>query len=398
MDTLRATATVVGPDTLRRARRAVSAAFFANGFTIGHWAPKIPVMTERLAVSESTFGLMIVLFGLGALLALVAAAVASTRFGSRPVLRWTSLLLTPSLVVLTFAPTPLTAALVMLWLGMFLGAMDNAMNANGVTVEVALAKPVMSSYHGFWSLGGVVGGLSGGAMIVWLGEFGHSLVVSLITLAIVVAAWPFFMDDREHPPEGDAGTRRMAELPRRPGIYILGIATMLAFASEGTVIDWSALFLKNEQSAPIVVSGYAFAAFSATMALMRFLGDGLRVQLGDRLTYVSGAVVAAIGLAIAGMSTSFIVACSGFLIAGLGMANLVPVLFSAAGRYPGIKPAIGIAVVTTFGYGGLLFIPALVGLVAEHLSLATVFVGWGLIVFVLAGLGFIFPGLGRRPR
>ena len=380
------------------ARWAVSAAFFANGFTVGHWAPKIPVMVDRLGISESTFGAMVVLFGLGALLALVIAAVATTRFGSRPVLRWSSVLLAPSLFALTLAPTPLTAALVMLWLGMFLGAMDNAMNANGVAVEVRLSKPVMSSYHGFWSLGGVVGGLTGGAIIAALGEFGHSLLVSLLTLGLVAMAWPFYMDDLEKAPDGAAPARRMADLPRRPGIYVLGFVTMLAFASEGTVIDWSALFLKNEQGAPILVSGYAFAAFSATMASMRFLGDGLRVRLGDRLTYAGGAVVAAAGLGIAGISTNFFVACIGFLIAGLGMANLVPVLFSSAGRYPGIKPAIGIAVVTTFGYGGLLFIPALVGVIAEHLSLAAVFVGWGVIVFALAGLGFLFPGLGGRLR
>jgi MFS family permease len=390
-------------EILRRARWAVSAAFFANGFTVGHWAPKIPVMVERLGISQPTLGKMIILFGVGALIALIAGAIATTRFGSRPVLRWTSLFLAPSLVLLTLAPTAWTAALTMLWLGMFLGAMDNAMNANGVVVETALSKPVMSSYHGFWSLGGVVGGLTGGAIIALLGEFGHAVVVSIATLAIVLIAWPRYMDDPERAnlaasdaPLLPAG--RFGNMPRSPGIYVLGIIMLLAFAPEGTVVDWSALYLKNEQGAPILVSGYAFAAFSTTMAATRFLGDGIRAKLGDRLTYGSGAFVAAIGLLIAGASDHFITVCIGFFISGLGMANMVPVLFSSAGRYPGVKPAIGIAVATVFGYGGLLFVPALVGELAELYSLSAVFIGWGVILIGLAALGFILPGLSGRSR
>jgi MFS family permease len=389
---------------LSAARFAVSAAFFANGFTVGHWAPKIPVMVERLGISQPTLGRMIILFGIGAIIALIAGAAATTRFGSRRVLRWTSLLLAPSLLFLTLAPTMQTAALMLLWLGMFLGAMDNAMNANGVTVESALAKPVMSSYHGFWSLGGVVGGLTGGAMIAYFGELGHAIIVALIVLAIVLVAWPRYMDDARTANPAGAGerstpaSRRFADLPRSPGIFLLGIVTMLAFAPEGTVIDWSALYLNREQDAPILVSGYAFAAFSATMALMRFLGDGIRARLGDRLTYVSGAFVAAVGLLIAGASTHFAVACLGFFISGLGMANMVPVLFSSGGRYPGVKPAIGIAVVTVFGYGGLLFIPALVGELAELYSLSAVFIGWGAILIVISGFAFILPGLAGPRR
>ncbi|QKV20087.1 MFS transporter [Oricola thermophila] len=386
---------------LRSARRAVSAAFFANGFTVGHWAPKIPVMVERLGVSQPTLGKMIILFGVGALLALIAGAWATTRFGSRGVLRWTSLLLVPSLVMLTMAPTAATAAITMLWLGMFLGAMDNAMNANGVVVETILKKPVMSSYHGFWSLGGVVGGLTGGALISWLGEMGHAVTVSIVTLVVVLAAWPRYLDDPQlaNPSGGEAPKAgRFADLPRGPGIYILGSVTLLAFAPEGTVVDWSALYLKDEQGAPVLVSGYAFAAFSSTMALMRFMGDGLRARLGDRMTYVCGAAVAAAGLVIAGLSTHFVVACAGFFVSGLGMANMVPVLFSSGGRYPGVKPAVGIAVITVFGYGGLLFVPALVGELAERFSLAAVFTGWGVILFALSWLGFILPGLSGRSR
>lgn len=391
--------TVVEPAALRRAQWAVYAAFLANGFVIGHWAPKIPVLVERLQITESVLGQMIILFGLGALLALIVGAWLVTKYGSVTIVRWTSIMLAPSLLILTLTPTVLTASLAMLWLGVFLGAMDNAMNANGVVVEVALDRPVMSSYHGFWSLGGVIGGLTGGALIAWFGELGHSIIVTFIVAAIVVWAWPNYMPDHHMDAEFEANAKAAGienvsrGLPKSFGIYLLGIVTMLSFAPEGTIIDWSALYLKDELGAPLIVSGYAVAAFSATMALMRFFGDSIREQLGDRKTFIISAIIAAVGLYLGGIADSFVWACFGFLISGIGMANVVPVLFSTAGRYPGVRPSIGIAIITAFGYGGLLFIPALVGFIAELYSIAVIYVGWAFIVGAIALLGFVLPHL-----
>jgi len=395
------TADGLGPDAgkLRLARFAVSAMFFINGFTVGHWATKIPVLVERLDITEAVLGRLIILFGIGAVAALIAGAWAVTRYGSPIVLRWTSLLLIPSLPLLTLAPDLLWTAVAMLWLGMFLGAMDNAMNANGVAVEVELNKPVMSSYHGFWSLGGMVGGLTGGAMIVWLGEMGHALTVAAITAAVTFWTWRHFWKGSVDDAAGRTATQnapRQAGIPRVTGIYVLGVVTMLCFAAEGTIIDWSALYLRDELEAPLLISGYAFAAFSATMAAMRFLGDGLRGRVGDRPLFVGCGVLTAIGLAIAGAANGIAIVCLGFFVAGVGMANLVPVLFSTAGRYRGLQPSIAIAVITTFGYAGLLFIPAFVGFIAENFSLAAVFAGWGVIVAVLGLCGFVLPGVSSR--
>ncbi|MEO0920860.1 MAG: MFS transporter, partial [Pseudomonadota bacterium] len=305
-------------ERLRSARWAVSAAFFLNGMMVGHWAPKIPVVVERLGISERILGQMIILFGVGALIALLAGAWAVTRLGSPAIVRWTSLLVAPALVLMTIAPDVLTTALTMLWLGVYLGAMDNAMNANGVGVETALKKPVMSSYHGFWSLGGVFGGLTGGAMIAGFGELGHAAIVAVLAFGLAAWAWPRYLPDApEFTRNADDAPDEKSKLviPKSPGIYVLGVVTLLGFAPEGTIIDWSALFLKDEMGAPLVISGYAVAAFSATMALMRFRGDGLRDQFGDRRTFVVSGLVAGLGLFIAGMAGSVLVACVGFLIA-----------------------------------------------------------------------------------
>ncbi|MEL6437477.1 MAG: MFS transporter [Pseudomonadota bacterium] len=389
------------PERLRSARFAVSAAFFANGMMIGHWAPKIPVMVERLGISEGMLGRMIILLGVGALISLIAGAWMVTRLGSVRVVRWTSLFLVPSLVLITITPTVVTTALAMLWLGAFLGAMDNAMNANGVGVETALGKPVMSSYHGFWSLGGVFGGLTGGAMITYFGEMGHALIVTIMALAVVLWAWPRYLPDAASFTQASSDGTQPAKfkgLPRHPGIYILGIVTLLGFAPEGTVIDWSALYLKDELGAPLIISGYAVAAFSATMAAMRFSGDSLRGIFGDRMTFIVSAAVSAVGLALAGYATTVVSVCIGFMIAGIGMANVVPILFSTAGRFDGLSPAVGIAVITVFGYAGLLFIPAFVGIIAEHYSIGLVFLLWGGIVGAVAVSGFVLPQISGKKQ
>ena len=384
---------------LRLARLAVFAAFFVNGFMVGHWATKIPVLVERLGISEAMLGRLIVLFGIGAVIALVGGAMMVTRFGSVAVVRWTSILLSPSLVLLTLAPSVPAAALALLWLGMFLGAMDNAMNANGIGVEAALGRPAMSSFHGFWSLGGMAGGLTGGAMIAALGEMGHALAVGAIGLAVALWAFGHYRpDDPAMHGDGEAAGAppRARGLPRSPGIYVLGVLALLAFAPEGTVIDWSALYLREELEAPLIVSGYAFAAFSATMAAMRLFGDGLRARLGDRAMFAASAVLAATGLVIAGTAAGFAMACLGFFVAGLGMANMVPILFSAAGNYRGLPPAVAIAVITTFGYAGLLFVPAFVGAIAEAFSLAVVFAGWSAVVLAVGVAGMLLPWLPGR--
>ena len=158
-----------GPRYRTSSRWAVSAAFYANGFVVGHWAPKIPVLAERLAISESVLGALVIMFGLGALVALLTGAVLTTRYGSASVVRWTSYMLAPGLLFISLSPNLFATALSMLWLGVFMGAMDGAMNANAVSVEKARGTAIMSSCHGFWSLGGLTGAPLGGWMLARYG-------------------------------------------------------------------------------------------------------------------------------------------------------------------------------------------------------------------------------------
>jgi MFS family permease len=352
-----------------KGRLAVSLLFFANGFLVGSWAPKIPDFAGRLGLTESGLGLMILVFGLGSLVMMPLVGGLIARHGSSSLLKATAIGVVPTLLLLTLAPTIPVAVVTIFLLGGLIGAMDIAMNANAVIVERRMRRAIMSSCHGFWSLGGLVGAAIGGPLIAALGIFGHVIVVTLICAVIVAASLP--MVERDAP----AGTEKKEpiRLPRSPIPYLLGIMALFSMTPEGSVLDWGALYLRQELSATLAQSGFAFAAFSATMALMRFAGDPIRDRLGAVTTLRLCTLIALTGLVVAGQAPSAAVAILGFALAGIGISNMVPIAFSAAGNLPGLAPGIALSVVTFMGYSGILVAPSLIGFIAEYTSFSTVF-------------------------
>jgi len=158
---------------------------------------------------------------------------------------------------------------------------------------------------------------------------------------------------------------------------------------EGATLDWGALYLRTELGASVSFSGFAFAAFSLAMAGMRFAGDLVRDRLGAVRTLRLCTAASFVGLVTAGLAPNLSVALVGFAVAGVGISNMVPIAFSAGGNIPGLAPGIGLSVVTTLGYSGILFAPSVIGFVAEHTSLSAVFTAvsfLNVVVFALSGL------------
>lgn len=156
---------------------------------------------------------------------------------------------------------------------------------------------------------------------------------------------------------------------------LVGMMALFSMIPEGAVLDWSALYLQQELGASVEAAGFAFAAFSATMAVMRFSGDAIRDRLGAVLTLRLLTVVAGTGLLTAAFAGSVPVAALGFALAGLGIANMVPIAFSAAGNLPGLAAGVGISAVSFMGYSGLLFAPSLIGFIAKHTGLGPIYAG-----------------------
>lgn len=356
------------PATARKGRWAVAAMFLANGFTMGAWAPQIPLLLPRHQISEFTLGLLILALGLGAVGAMLFAGRLIARFGSQAVLRAFALSIVPVLPAVVFAPSLWLLTPAMMLLGALIGCMDVAMNASAVAVERRLGRAIMSSSHGFWSLGGFFGGALGGWLIAHWGAGGQAIWAAMVAGIMVLAAMPFVMPDSPAPRAPGETAAKSALIPTDPAIWLLGVLALFSMVPEGAVLDWAALYLQQELGSDVARSGLAFAFFSGAMAVMRFAGDGVRNRFGAVRTLRWSGIIAAVGMLGGAAAPTDLLAVASFALSGLGVANMVPIMFSAAGNHPGLAPGAGIAAVTMFGYSGILVAPSTIGFVAEHVG------------------------------
>ncbi|WP_279482070.1 MFS transporter [Aureimonas sp. SK2] len=386
-------------DAWPRERLAVAGAFLANGFVLGNWTPQIPLFQQRLGLSEAQLGLMILAFGIGAVLAMPLLGAATARFGSRMPTLAMHAILALSLPVLVLAPSVAVGAVAILLFGAAMGGMDVAMNANAVSVERRGSRAIMSSCHGFWSVGGFIGASTGGFLIVALGSVGHFLLVAAILLVALVPIGRVMLEDREASgpaaPTAEAGEAGPAPSAARLAVLGIGFCALFGMVPEGATIDWSAIYLRSELGADVAMSGFAFAAFSAVMALFRFLGDGIRDRLGAVRTLRLSALAGIGALQVVGLAPNLAVAILGFALLGIGLSNIAPIAFSAAGNVPGLKPGVGISMATTIGYSGILIAPSAIGYLAEHFGFQAVFLGLSICLLAILALSPLARGADR---
>ena len=367
---------------VRGDRIAVSILFLANGFLVGSWAPKIPVLMARLDITESIMGLLILAFGLGSIVIMPIFGTLTAKNGSAPILKLAALLVLPLLLLISLAPELITTAIVIFAFGGLIGGMDVAMNTNAVAVEKRMGRAIMSSCHGFWSLGGLIGAALGGVLLGALGEIGHSIAVTVLAALMTLPVLPLIAQDQ---PTAEARAATPLRFPSSPLPYLVGIMALFSMVPEGAILDWSALYLQRDHGADIELAALGFAAFSATMAIMRFAGDAIRQRLGAVTTLRVCGAFALAGMAIGALAPTPHLVILGFAIAGIGISNMVPIAFSAAGNLPGVPAGIGLSIVTVTGYSGILVAPSAIGFIAERTGFSPVLLGTaGLILVTLA--------------
>jgi fucose permease len=365
-----------------RGRFAVAGMFLVNGFLMGSWAPQIPLMLSRHGISAFELGLLILLIGAGAIASMSWTGWLINHFGSRRVVIGFAFVACAMLPLVVLAPTVPPAIPALALFGASIGSMDVAMNANAVEVERRLDRAIMSSSHGFWSLGGFVGGGAGGLLIARYGAAAHILIAAALSLLTLLAAAPFLITEAHHR-EARSEKPKYA-WPKGLAIYVLGFMALFCMIPEGAVLDWAALYLGRELGADIAVGGLAYAFFAGAMALMRFLGDGVRDRFGAAATMRMSGFIAAAGLLAGGLAPDAPLAIAAFAVCGLGIANMVPIAFSAAGNQPGLSPGAGIALVTLIGYSGILVAPSSIGFVADRIGFRITYVTLALLLGVVA--------------
>lgn len=364
-------------------RLATRLAFLVAGFGLACWAPLVPFAKERLGVDDGVLGVLLLCLGLGSVAAMLATGMLNARFGSKPIVIAGGLGMAVVLPVLTLASTPVTFAIALAIFGGTLGSLEVAMNIHAVEVEKGAVRPLMSGFHAMFSIGGFVGSL---LMTVLLsanaGAFTATVICAALMIAGIVVAWPRLLDTAQ------AGDAPLFAVPRG-AVLLLAILAAIVFLVEGAVLDWSALFLTSGGIVPTEQGGIGYILFAIAMTTARLTGDALTARLGDRATLFWGGVVAIVGFVIVLASPIRLLALSGFLLIGLGAANIVPVLFRRGGSQTVMPPGLAVAAITMIGYAGVLLGPASIGFVANHVGLPGAFwmlVGLLCVVPLCAGL------------
>ncbi|SFS70189.1 MFS transporter [Methylobacterium sp. yr668] len=351
--------------TATQQRLSTRLLFLIVGIANATWAPLVPLVKDRAGLDEAGLGLLLLTFGVGSLLAMPSAGAAAARLGYRPVLLAGTLALGLALPVLALASglVPLTGALLLFGAGM--GAVDCVMNLQAVAVERAAGRPMMSGFHGLYSLGCILGALLASVLMgTGLGAGWSVLILVAGIVALFAAAWPGIL-----PAGGTGGSGGPAfALPRGP-VLVLGLLCFVVFLTEGSALDWSAVFLIQQRGLDPAWAALGYASFSITMTAGRLGGDAIVARLGRRPVVILGGLLAAAGLALSVVIPAWEAALAGYALVGAGCANIVPVLFTAAGRQTAMPARVAVPAVTTLGYAGVLAGPALIGFAAQALGL-----------------------------
>jgi hypothetical protein len=366
--------------SLSKARLSTRFFFFAGGFANAAWAPMVPFAKARTGLGTAGFGSVLMGLGLGAITVMPLISWALRRHGSRRCLIGSSCLIMVVLPLLAVLPNPISIALALFAFGMGLGGFDASMNAQAVEVEAESRRPLMSGFHGMFSIGGLAGSLGLTALL----STGLPLLAgALIITALFLALW---LPRSGGLLSGLSQARSASPTPAwtsafRPIVLFIGMLCVTSFLGEGAALDWSAIYL-HAKGLATAYGGLGYAAFSVTMAFGRLTGDRAAGRFGVvPLLRISG-LVAALGWGVA-IVFSGPVAVLGFALVGLGASNIVPLLFGAAARVPGVPTNVSLPLITALGYGGMLCGPALIGIAASATSLSIALSGIGMLPLVV---------------
>lgn len=367
-------------EKITHSRLAVLITFFVNGALMATWVSRIPAIQIKLGLSEGGLGLVLLGLSAGVLVALSLAGGLIARFGSPRVTIAGAAVMCLTLPLMPLSPNPIMLWVVLFIFGGAMSVMDVAMNEQAVLVERNAKRPLMSSFHAAYSVGGLTGALIGVGMasITTMTPIMHFTLVAALFGGVMILVYPHLLPVKRE----DQGSSAVFRLPER-ALWLLGVIAFCSAIGEGAMADWSAVYLTQVFNSTASFAALGFAAFSLTMTAGRLFGDSLTTMWKPALIVRVGGLTATIGFVTAVITTEPIIVLVGFAAVGLGLANIIPISFSTAGNYPGISAGAGIAGVATIGYAGFLAGPPIIGLIAEATSLRIAFLVVALLVSTL---------------
>ncbi|MEN4124235.1 MFS transporter [Serratia marcescens] len=366
-----------------RRQIATRAIFFLAGLGMAAWAPLIPFVKARLGIDDGALGLLLFCLAAGSMAIMPFAGYLIAKLGCRAVLLGAGALLCVDLPLLALLDAPLLMGAALGVFGAVNGIMDVAMNSQAIIVERESGQAKMSGFHGFYSLGGIAG--AGGVSLLLLAGLAPAQAIGLIALLIAILLLIVAGDLLAH---GGIGERRRdgARWALAHGkILFIALLCFFVFLTEGAMLDWSALFLHAERGVAKSQAGIGFTLYAVAVACGRLYGDRLIGAIGRYRTLLLGSLCAAAGVLLTVTVPLASAAFGGLMLAGLGIANIVPILFNAVGNQKQVPPGQAFPAVTLVGYLGLLTGPALIGFIANYTSLALAF-GCTLLCLLLVSI------------
>ncbi len=376
------------PDVSRNITRiAIGAYFFMAGICFASWASRIPDIKQYLHLDDAALGGILLALTIGLLASLPLAGWLVARFGSRYVVMAATIFYACTLPLIGLTQAGWQLALVLFVFGIGGNLLNIAVNTQAVSLEVQYGRSIMASFHGVWSLAGFSGALIGNGMIrLHLLPVQHFCIISTIVIVAALIAVRFTL-------RNDMNSSAGKPLFVKPDAALLklGLIAMCSMICEGAMFDWSGVYFQKVVQAPpkLVILGYT--AFMGTMAGGRFAGDRLAALLGpQRILQLSGVVIVT-GLLLAVIFPHLYTATAGFLLVGLGVSSVVPLVYGAAGKSATMSPGMALAAVSTIGYLGFLTGPPMIGFIAHAASLRWSFT-------LVAALGFTTTIMASRTK
>jgi MFS family permease len=365
-------------------RIAISVFFFCCGCTFATWAARIPSLKEKFHLNEAQLGAVLFMLPFGSLLALPFAGWSVSKFGSRLMTFLSAIFYILLLLLIGYSWSVFMLSIVLFFFGFWGDVLNIAMNTQALLLQEEMyAKPVLSSFHGMWSLGALTGAAMGGVIMKAGLSTEQHFVIAASVIGILAILFLFRLIKKDTPKTRD---QKLFAWPNK-ALLLLGAICFCCALCEGAMADWSSLYYKQVINDVNRVSTTGYTAFAFMMALGRLIGDGITGRLGYKGILMFDSILIACGLTLAISFQHPVSVIVGFGFVGLGVATIIPIVYSLAGKSKTMATSAALAAVSTVGFTGFLVGPPLIGLVAHETGLRwalTIVLVLGLIIFVLA--------------
>ncbi|HEX6431255.1 MAG TPA: MFS transporter [Niastella sp.] len=360
----------------RAARLSIGAFFFIAGLCFSSWASRIPDIKLHLKLSDGGLGAVLFALPVGLMVSLPFSGWLVHRFGSRKMVLLSALIYPLVLSTIGLVQETWHLVFVLFAFGLMGNLYNIAVNTQAVSLEVLYGRSIMASFHGIWSLAGFAGASIGTILINFhLSPFAHFCIITGTALLLISLLYRNTLQQ-----DINAETDRPLFAKPDATLLKLGLIAMCCMVCEGAMFDWSGVYFQKVVQAPKGLIPLGYTAFMCTMAGGRFAGDKLVVRLGTlRMLQISGLVIAC-GLGIAIGFPSLVTATLGFMLVGIGVSSVVPLVYGVAGKSTVFSPGVALTAVSTIGYLGFLAGPPMIGFIAEAASLR-----WSLALIAVLG-------------